>query len=80
MLYFKAATEGLGEAPPRDETLRLSLREEILSVCATKVLDIRPGRQEPRAIKRRPKPFQLLTAPRHVFQEIPHKENYRKAA
>ena len=59
---------------------RAQLREVILSICATKVLDIRPGRQEPRAIKRRPKPFQLLTAPRHVFREIPHKENYRKVA
>ena len=59
---------------------RAQLLEVILSICATKVLDIRPGRQEPRAIKRRPKPFQLLTAPRHVFREIPHKENYRKVA
>lgn len=59
---------------------RARLREEVLNICATKIVDIRPGRQEPRAIKRRPKPFQLLTAPRHVFREIPHKENYRKAA
>ena len=28
-------------------------------------LFIRQGRSEPRAIKRRPKPYQLLTAPRH---------------
>lgn len=59
---------------------RAKLREEVLNTCATKILDIRLGRQEPRAIKRRPKPFQLLTAPRHVFREIPHKEKYRKVA
>lgn len=39
----------------------------------------RPGRREPRAKKRRPKSHQLLTAPRHEFQEIPHRENYRAA-
>lgn len=33
----------------------------------------RPGRSEPRAVKRRPKPYQLLTAPRHEMQEIPHR-------
>jgi len=55
-------------------------RDELLDICATKILDIRPFRHEPRAVKRRPKPFQLLTKPRHVFQEVPHKEGYRKSA
>ena len=59
---------------------RARLREEVIAICATKILDIRPFRQEPRAIKRRPKPFQYLTAPRHVFREIHHKEQYRKVA
>jgi hypothetical protein len=59
---------------------RARLREEVVAICATKALDLRPFRQEPRAIKRRPKPFQYLTAPRHEFREIPHKENYRKPA
>jgi hypothetical protein len=53
---------------------------DLLELCATKILDIRPFRHEPRAKKRRPKPFQLLTKHRHVFQEVPHKEGYRKAA
>lgn len=57
-----------------------SRREDLLEICATKILDIRPFRHEPRAVKRRPKPFQLLTKPRRVFQEIPHKEGYRKCA
>ncbi len=54
--------------------------QDLLEICATKILDIRPFRHEPRAVKRRPKPFQLLTKPRHVFQEIPHKSRYRKCA
>jgi hypothetical protein len=47
--------------------------EEVVLICAGKLIDIRPFRQEPRALKRRPKPFPLLTAPRHVFRENPHK-------
>jgi hypothetical protein len=37
------------------------------------LVSLRPGRREPRAVKRRPKPFPLLTAPRHRFSEIPHR-------
>lgn len=33
----------------------------------------RPGRSEPRCVKRRPKPYQLLTAPRHEMKETPHR-------
>jgi len=44
--------------------------------------DILPGRNSPqihpRAIKRRPKNYQLLTKPRHEFREIPHRHKYRK--
>ncbi|MDF7800894.1 hypothetical protein P4C99_15570, partial [Pontiellaceae bacterium B1224] len=29
----------------------------------------RPGRSEPRCVKRRPKPFQHMTAPREVMKE-----------
>lgn len=36
------------------------------------VLD-RPGRREPRAVKRRPKPYQLMTAPRHIMLETYHR-------
>ena len=33
----------------------------------------RPGRREPRAVKRRPQSYQLLTRPRHLFHEVPHR-------
>ena len=55
-------------------------RERFLEICATKTLDIRPFRSEPRAVKRRPKSYQLLTKPRPIFQEIQHRSTYRKAA
>jgi hypothetical protein len=45
-----------------------------------RIILIRPFRQEPRAIKTRPKPYQYLTKPRHEFIEIQHKSHYRKAA
>ena len=53
---------------------------EVVLICAGKLIDIRPFRQEPRALKRRPKPFPLLTSPLHVFRENPHKGAKRRAA
>jgi hypothetical protein len=38
----------------------------------------RPGRIEPRAIKRRPKPFPLLTKPRNVAREEVRKNGHAK--
>ncbi|MFT5470071.1 MAG: hypothetical protein ACI8UO_005195 [Verrucomicrobiales bacterium] len=64
----------------KSESKRAELRQKLIELCATKLIDVRPGRHEPRAVKRRSKPQPLLTAPRHEYQEIPHKENYRKAA
>ena len=37
----------------------------------------RPNRSEPRAKKRRPKTYQLLTEPRHEMNVIPHRNKYR---
>ena len=35
------------------------------------------GRREPRARKRRPNNYQLMTVPRHEMKEIPHRSSYR---
>jgi len=43
---------------------------------AGKVIPFRPGRREPRAVKRRPKKYQLLTAHRHEMVEIKHRSKY----
>lgn len=59
---------------------RLRHREEIYEILATKILPVRPFRNEPRATKRRPKPLPYLTAPRHTYVPIPHKEGGRKQA
>jgi len=48
-----------------------------MCLCGT---DPFAGRREPRAVKRRPKPYPLLNKPRHQFVEIPHRNAYRKPA
>jgi len=59
---------------------RADLYARLIKDCSGYLLDIRPFRREPRAMKRRPKSYQLLTAPRHIFQEIQHRSTYRKSA
>ena len=53
-------------------------RQKFIEICATKVLNIRPYRHEPRAVKRRPKSHAYLTKPRGIYREIPHREHHRK--
>ena len=60
--------------------MRRAAVSQLIGICATKLIDIRPFRREPRAIKRRPKPYQLLTEHRSKFIEIQHRGRYRKSA
>ena len=53
------------------------LYDELLAIIASDPLPARPDRNEPRARKRRPKPYQLLTKPRHQMRVIPHRNRYR---
>lgn len=54
--------------------------ESILEMISEKVIDLRPHRHEPRAIKKRPKNFSYLTAARSIFKEIPHRGKLRNFA
>ena len=49
----------------------------MLEAIAGDLVPHRPGRSEPRAKKRRPKTYQLLTKPRHEMKVIAHREKYR---
>lgn len=49
-------------APPDDE----ESITQLLALVAEQSIGNRPGRIEPRAIKRRPKPYPLLTKPRDM--------------
>jgi hypothetical protein len=58
-------------------------REMVHHMHATIAEDLvpeRPGRREPRVIKRRPKNYQFMTKPRHEMMEIQHRNVYRKPA
>jgi hypothetical protein len=55
------------------------LRARILEVIASDLVPLRPERAEPRAVKRRPKPYQRLTKPRRLFRENPHRGKIRSA-
>jgi hypothetical protein len=57
---------------------RALLYELMLLYIIKDQLPIRQCRSEPRAKKRRPKSYQLLTKPRHLFKEVPHKSKYSK--
>lgn len=84
-LSFKASIQALRQweplfsrtSDPREQRrLLVALRSSI----AGHLVSYRPGRREPRCVKRRPKPFALLTAPRHQMIEIPHRGRYRAKA
>jgi len=57
---------------------RDSLLEDFFYCVASDRIPQRPNRREPRAVKRRPKNYQLLTQPRSVFSEIRHRSHYHK--
>lgn len=54
------------------------LHTRMIAILADDALPLRPDRSEPRAIKRRPKPYPLLTKPRHIFKALPHKGKPRR--
>jgi hypothetical protein len=60
----------------RTQRQRRKLVEELYRVLAQDLVPDRPGRWEPRALKKRPKPFAQLTRHRHQFREIPHRNRY----
>jgi len=82
MISFKASIQTLRQWEP---LLRSSLsaaeQARLLSLLcdsiAASTIHSRPGRREPRCIKRRPKNFQLMTSPRHEMQETLHRSKSR---
>lgn len=56
-----------------------ALYKKMLQTIAANQISHRPDRNEPRAKKRRPKNYPLLTQPRREFKEIPHRNRYHVA-
>jgi hypothetical protein len=53
------------------------LYRRLLEIISLDQVPLRPGRREPRAVKRRPKNYQRLRKPRHSFAECPHRNQYK---
>jgi hypothetical protein len=58
------------QTSPRD---RKRMVAEFYETVGQTLIDERPGRSEPRCVKRRPKPFQIMTASREKMKETPHR-------
>jgi hypothetical protein len=80
-ISFKGALDTFREylailgSNPKKSHIRSTYSKIVAAIAAGQVLH-RPGRREPRAVKRRPKKHQLLTAPRHLFKEYRHRGKY----
>jgi hypothetical protein len=81
-ISFKGTLSALRQWAPSmaaaRERNRSALWKWLLGSLARDLLPLRPNRVEPRARKRRPKNYQLLNKPRHIFKEIHHRNRYTK--
>ena len=82
-ISFKGTVDALRQysaaiAQARNRKMRRQLWEDLLLNLARDLVPLRPNRQEPRAVKRRPKPYPLLNQPRRKFVEISHRSRYWK--
>jgi hypothetical protein len=71
-----AGARRYGEAllQARSQRQRQALLNELFAALAADLVPDRPGRREPRAVKRRPKPYPLLTRHRHKFRDVEHRD------
>ena len=82
-LSFKGTVDSVRQfataiAQARSRKKQKKLLDKLLEVIARDLLPDRFGRYEPRAVKRRPKPYPLLNRPRKQFKEIPHRNRHWK--
>jgi hypothetical protein len=82
-LSFKGTVDSVRQfsvviAQARSRKKQKQLIAQLLEIIAQDQVPDRPGRREPRALKRRPKPYQLLNRPRHQMKELQHRSKYRK--
>jgi Transposase DDE domain len=82
-ISFKGSVDALRQysdaiARARNRKTRRQLWEDLLLNLVRDLVRLRSNRSEPRALKRRPKPYPLLNRPRHRFVEISHRSRYWK--
>jgi hypothetical protein len=61
----------------RSQARRLALWAELLRTLATDLVPERPGRREPRAVKRKKNKYPRLSRPRHRFRDRPKRHERR---
>ena len=66
----------IGQARSRKQQKQLIA--QLLAIIARDQVPDRPDRREPRAVKRRPKPYQGLNRPRHLMKDLPPRGKHRK--
>ena len=81
-ISFKASIQALRQWEPQFSKTITDVREQrrlvglLCDTIAASLVPDRPGRREPRCLKRRLKPFALLTTHRHQMIETPHRSRY----
>jgi hypothetical protein len=79
VVSFKGSVQALRSWEPHlnqanvSQAERFRLVSDLYDAMTNTPIRQRPGRSEPRCIKRRPKNYQLLTSPRHEMKEVPHR-------
>ena len=82
-ISFKGSIQALRKWEPYLNQTEISRQEQnrlillLYASIAGNIVVERPGRSEPRAVKRRPKNHQLLNKPRHEMNPIPHRSKYQ---
>ena len=83
-ISFKGTVDGARQysqaiLQARNRKMKALLWDDFLLNLARDLVPYRPHRSEPRAVKRRPKPFPSLTKPRRQFHASSHPNRYWKS-
>ena len=82
-ISFKGSVDAVRQfaqamAQARSRNKRQELWAELLRILASDLLPDRPGRREPRAVKRKKNKYPRLNAPRHKFRDHPKRHDRRR--
>ena len=86
LVSFKGSLQAIRSWEPQlnhdklSKTERSRMLNDLYGTVTGLPLQQRPGRREPRCLKRRLKNYQLLTKPRHEMKEMEHRSRYRAIA
>jgi hypothetical protein len=82
LVSFKGSLQAIRSWEPQlnndklNKTERSRMLNDLYGTVTGLPLQQRPGRREPRCLKRRLKNYQLLTKPRHEMKEMEHRSRY----